>query len=421
MKNLLKKLSLFTMFLVSVSFLSFGATTDSSIKSITAITEVFGEGQKLTAVAIEYDKVIKKESISLDTFSVSDRTITKAYTNTNVEKSTESRNGKYVILELSNEDAKAQLYLQQGRTFSVLPAKVSLMQKENLKATWGRTIKASDKVLESTKTKNLIVDDFLQFTYKDSKTGKSLGYNLYIPKNYDSKKSYPLVYFGHDAGVTGSEVKTTLIQGIGATIWASPEEQAKHEAFVLAPQYPEQFISDTATTDYLEMTVDLINSIVNQYSIDKNKIYATGQSGGGMLSIAMSISHPDLFAAMYLVACQWDANQMAKTISNKNMWIVVSQGDAKAFPGMNASTESMAKAGAKVARDEWSGLSTATEIKTKAKDMLDTKANIKYVSLTKGTVVSTGQDDNPGSNHVNTWRIAYTFEPVRDWLFTQSK
>ena len=421
MKNLLKKLSLFTMFLVSISFLSFGATADSSIKSITAITEVFGEGQKLTAVAIEYDKVIKKESINLDTFSVLDRTITKAYTNTNLEKSKEFKNGKYVILELSNKDEKAQLYLQQGRTFSVLPAKVGLTQKEELKATWGRTIKASDKILESTKIKNLIVDDFQQFTYKDPKTGKTLGYNLYIPKNYDSKKSYPLVYFGHDAGVTGPEVKTTLIQGIGATIWASPEEQAKHESFVLAPQYPEQFISDTGTTDYLRMTVDLINTVVNQYSIDKNKVYATGQSGGCMLSIAMSIENPDLFAAMFLVAGQWDANQMAKTISNKNMWIIVSQGDAKAFPGMNTSTEAMAKAGARVARDEWSGLSTAEEVKAKAKEMLDTKANIKYVSLTKGTVVPAGQNDNPGSNHVNTWRIAYTFEPIRDWLFTESK
>lgn len=29
--------------------------------------------------------------------------------------------------------------------------------------------------------------------------------------------------------------------------------------------------------------------------------------------------------------------------------------------------------------------------------------------------------DSPGSNHVNTWRIAYEIEHIRDWLFRQVK
>src|SRR2546423_914235 len=34
---------------------------------------------------------------------------------------------------------------------------------------------------------------FKQYTYNDTKTGKSLPYNLYVPADYDSSKSYPLV------------------------------------------------------------------------------------------------------------------------------------------------------------------------------------------------------------------------------------
>jgi len=29
--------------------------------------------------------------------------------------------------------------------------------------------------------------------------------------------------------------------------------------------------------------------------------------------------------------------------------------------------------------------------------------------------------DDGGSNHICTWRIAYTIEGVRDWLFTQKR
>jgi predicted peptidase len=48
-------------------------------------------------------------------------------------------------------------------------------------------------------------------------------------------------------------------------------------------------------------------------------------------------------------------------------------------------------------------------------------APIQYVALRKGTVVPPGQPDNGGGNHVNTWRIAYAIEGVRDWLFEQRR
>jgi hypothetical protein len=48
-------------------------------------------------------------------------------------------------------------------------------------------------------------------------------------------------------------------------------------------------------------------------------------------------------------------------------------------------------------------------------------ADPKYTVLKKGTVVPAGMTDDGGSNHICTWRIAYTIEGVRDWLFTQKK
>ncbi|MDO6851698.1 hypothetical protein Q4S57_28040 [Priestia megaterium] len=62
-------------------------------------------------------------------------------------------------------------------------------------------------------------------------------YNLYVPKDYNPFKKYPLVLFMHDAGVVSNNPTYTLTQGLGAVVWAEPSEQTKNEAIVLAPQY----------------------------------------------------------------------------------------------------------------------------------------------------------------------------------------
>jgi predicted peptidase len=51
------------------------------VRSVTAITQVFGSGQKLVAVAVEYDRDIDGSTLSTSTFTVTDRTVTKVYAN----------------------------------------------------------------------------------------------------------------------------------------------------------------------------------------------------------------------------------------------------------------------------------------------------------------------------------------------------
>jgi predicted peptidase len=47
--------------------------------------------------------------------------------------------------------------------------------------------------------------------------------------------------------------------------------------------------------------------------------------------------------------------------------------------------------------------------------------NIKYTVLKLGTVAPADQAQDPGKNHIGTWRFVYTIEALRDWLFTQVK
>lgn len=69
-------------------------------------------------------------------------------------------------------------------------------------------------------------------------------------------------------------------------------------------------------TKGLSLVTHLILDVTNRYRVDKTRIYGTGQSQGGMANIAISDAYPDLFAAQYLVACQWDVQEM-KALKDK--------------------------------------------------------------------------------------------------------
>lgn len=424
---LMKKTGLLTMLCMLVlSVVSFAETTVNTvkfpkgIKNITAVTEVFGTGQKLTGVIIEYNTAVKNDKLTKETFEVTDRTITNVYANNKAEKTKSGKNGRFVIIELNPSDEKAQLFIKAN---NILEAKVQVKQAKDISTVNGKIAKAYSETLTNNKIQNLVVDNFKQFEYKDPKTGTTVKYNLYIPKNYNKNKKYPMVMFIHDAGPLSENTETTLLQGNGATVWATPEEQAKHEAFVLAPQYSQKVVDDNGnyTTD-LEATVNLIRDyLVKNYSIDTNRLYTTGQSMGGMMSIVMNFKYPDLFAGSYFVACQWGASLTAPMAKN-NMWTVVSTGDSKAFPGWNAIVEVLAQNGGIVAKDAWRGDYTAEQFKEGVSKVLaeNPKANIKYTTLEKGTLPAL-QAGNPGSEHMATWKTAYNIEGIRDWLFKQKK
>ncbi|MGW3410791.1 hypothetical protein [Streptomyces sp. NPDC000888] len=67
------------------------------------------------------------------------------------------------------------------------------------------------------------------------------------------------------------------------------------------------------------------------------------------------------------------------------------------------------------------GQSTVAEFAPLAAEMSAKGTPVNFVALKKGTVVWPGLSDDSGSNHICTWRAAYTIEGIRDWLFQQKK
>ncbi|QIB36470.1 peptidase [Ancylobacter pratisalsi] len=417
-------------------------------KSATAVTEVFGEGVKLTAVAVEYDAPVKGVDLSAGNFAVEGRTVTGVFASTSADPAGRAEIGPFVIVALSPEDANAALARkigQQGGAASgpggnvggvggrgpgqagdipaydtIYPAaSAAVLQPGPITLADGHVVAGGDSAIETTKVKNLVVDDFRQLVFNDPETGDLLRYNLFVPKDYDASRSYPLVLFMHDAGATSDVTRTTLFQGLGAISWASPEDQAKRPCFVLAPQYAEIIVdNESRTSSMMETTIHLVEALAKEYSIDRKRLYATGQSGGCMMSIAMNIAYPGFFAASFLVAGQWGST-LVKPLAQAKLFVLVSQDDPGAFPGENAIMEVLEQEGAKISRAVWNGTWSAEQFRTafEAIDAKDTPIN--YVSFEKGTVIPAGESTAGASGHRNTWRIAYTIEPIREWIFRQ--
>lgn len=410
----------------------------------TAITEVYGDGIRLTAVAVEYDTEVDGARLSAGDFTVAGRSVTGVFASTAADPARRAAKGRYVIIALSPQDSGAALAERiqpkrgnapapaqaggpgplggppSGGSDTVYkPAQASVTQVRALPAANGGNVPAPGQPLATGAVHNLIVDDFKQLEFHDPETGDTLKYNLFIPRGYAAGTAYPLVLFMHDAGATSDVTRTTLMQGLGAIAWASPEDQAKRPCFVLAPQYNSLIANDNSeTTSMMATTIHLIESLATTYGIDSKRLYTTGQSGGCMMSIAMNITYPDFFAAAFLVAGQWDP-ALVKPLAHKKLWILVSQDDSKAFPGQNAITAVLEKEGAKISRATWDGTWTAAQFQAASDQLRAQGSPINYVTFAKGTVIPPGQSAAGASGHRNTWRIAYSIEGIREWIFQQ--
>lgn len=397
----------------------------AKILYVAAVTGNYPDGQKINKALVTYDCALSAD-VSADCFAVEGRTITAVQVD-----------GNTAVLHLDNvREQAASLFPplpprpkpKPGEKIGgpprnmpptkLLPIQVTVTQTGDITAADGSKIAADGAVHVSDRTVEPVVEEFAQGEFE------GIPYNLYTPKNMEPGKVYPLVMFIHDAGPCGPDPRITLAQGHGAISFASPKWQAEHPCFVLAPQIDRHVHltnDDSTCSKELDTIKALVDYIAANHPVDSKRIYTTGQSMGCMASCEMNIRWPDFFAASLLVAGQWSAERMAAAYKGNKYWILVSEHDAKAFPGMNAVTEAIEATGVKVARYRWDGDVGAEQLTQLARDAMIDEVDVRYTVFNGSTVVPDWEDDNPGSNHVNTWPVVYPVDGLREWLFSHSK
>ena len=265
------------------------------------------------------------------------------------------------------------------------------------------------------------VGKFQTFTYADEETGLSVPYSLYFPEGYYSAKTYPMIVFIADASVVGKGTDAPLRQGYGGVIWATTKEQAKHECLILVPEYPGVIIDDHGghtTTAYVPTTERLIRSVSEKYSVDKDRIYATGQSMGCMTLMVLAAGHPDLFAAELFVSGQWDVNELGG-LESQTFFYVTAEGDDKASAGQRELMEKFQLDGVSFTRSfDWDARMSQESFAESIAAALSEKRAANFAQFRLGTVLPDGMDTGV-SEHMFSFDFAYKIDALRDWLFEQ--
>ncbi|MDE7116497.1 MAG: hypothetical protein K2O56_08740 [Muribaculaceae bacterium] len=272
--------------------------------------------------------------------------------------------------------------------------------------------KSGDSTLQSMITE--LLPKFSHFEFTDSKTGKTINYSLFTPENIDESRQYPLVLFMADASTPGTDVTRPLTQGYGAFVWATDDWQAQHPCYILVPQYSGVAVNDAYEhTDEVDMVARLVKEIAQKKTIDSNRIYTTGQSMGGMISMYYNSAYPDLFAASIFVDCHWDSATFPELVKHKFAFITA--GKAGTFDALEQAARN---AGIKYEYIEFSAKLPQQEQDRLVSDELAKRAPINIINFESKTVLP---DDGKGSEHMYSFDYAYRLTPVREWLFRQSK
>ncbi len=418
--------------LAATWLMDMGGLVMAQVKTATAISEVFGDGVKVSTAILRYGSPIDGSSLSAASFRVTGREVTAVYASQTADKGAGTASGDYVVVELRSETELQPVRQEEtqgkiqgpvagqkgmsGGPRAGMPSRdksrivdtVAIIQVLPIRTVEGKEIVASGSPVIAKSIRTLVADDFRQFSFTDEPTGIALPYNLFIPKDLVPGKRYPLVLFIHDASGAGKDVRNTLLQGNGATVWATPGSQAEHPCFVLAPQFAQVTVDDDFnTTPDLDACLHLVDSLLRRYPIDADRVYTTGQSMGCMSSYVLMLRRPELFASAMLVAGQWDPAAMAP-LARKNLWLLSCKGDVKSSEGVAQAIEVWKENGAMVVEREWPLEATKETRAAEVSDMLRQGGNIHYTHFA-------------GGSHNNTWRVAYDIEGVRDWLFAQRR
>lgn len=260
-------------------------------------------------------------------------------------------------------------------------------------------------------------EKFTQFIFEDEKTGVSLEYSLYIPKDYDENESYPMLMYIPDASGASKSAKELVEQYYGADIWVTDEEQAKHKSFVLVPAFSEVVVDDNwNTSQQIEAAVNLINYLTENYSIDTDRLYTTGQSMGCMTSLYLNSKYPELFAASLFVSGQWDISVL-QTLEDKKFFYITAGGDEKASGGQDEVKAMFDADGIGYSYGVWSAQNSQEEQSAAAEELISLGYDANMIRFEKGSVLSEGS----GMEHNASFNYGYKISAVRDWLYKQSK
>lgn len=114
--------------------------------------------------------------------------------------------------------------------------------------------------------------------------GAQLTYYLFVPPSYDPSNPYPLVLYYHGGGGVGG----SALYDLGQFIFLSATNQVQRPCLFFVPQGQQV----TGTCEYymerIDHAAEVLTLLQAEFNIDSDRLYITGESGGGGMAWDMA-------------------------------------------------------------------------------------------------------------------------------------
>lgn len=150
-------------------------------------------------------------------------------------------------------------------------------------------------------------------------------YRLFIPDTTARQQPLPLVIWLHGASGVGTDNAAQISAGgndIGSRLWVRKDIQARFPAFVVAPQSPVPWgaTASEKLTASGKLVLDLIESLAQEFAIDRERVYLLGQSLGGIGVWDLISKRPDVFAAAVPLCATGDPKRVVAA-AKVRVWV----------------------------------------------------------------------------------------------------
>jgi predicted peptidase len=127
--------------------------------------------------------------------------------------------------------------------------------------------------------------------------GAEYRYQVYVPREFDRRKLWPVILFLHGGGEYGSDGMRHTNVGIATALRRDPD---RFPAIVVLPQAK----ADNTPGWQLEggkAAMAALDNSIKEFRGDLNRIYLTGLSAGGNGSWYLASKYPERFAAALII------------------------------------------------------------------------------------------------------------------------
>jgi predicted peptidase len=193
----------------------------------------------------------------------------------------------------------------------------------------------------------------------------SLPYRILFPDDFDPAQEYPLILFLHGSGERGNDNEKQLVHG--GSFFAADTNRQNFPAVVVFPQCPTESYWANVNFSYdpdgnrsfsfnpageptipLLLTMKLVDSLLNENWVEKERIYVGGLSMGGMGTFELLYRRPEFFAAAFPICGGGNPDLINEKVRSVEIWAFHGQDDAVVPPELSEDMiEAFLQAGAK--------------------------------------------------------------------------